>query len=334
MMDFESFVSTVKEVLPEQIKEVSELNGYNLSFDETVRVNRVVESIQLVNGSSTVCPSISFEQLYNNYISSGDIRVTLNDIVNSFSNAIQDGTYKKISEIRKTEDFISDDKIFLQVINSDSNKGLLEGCPHRDFGDLSIIYRSLVMKKNDGILSTIITNDVAKSIGKTEDELYSLAYENTKELFPVKLVSMRDMLIESMFPEGISEDDPMIDFMLPPEDVAPPMYVLTNSDNFFGASSILYTECIEELADRLDSDLIVLPSSIHEVIIVTKDDDSDLKTMSGMVNEINSGVVDEKDRLSNNVYLYTKGSLELKPALDDVPSISDNTEEISRKHVI
>ena len=84
-----------------------------------------------------------------------------------------------------------------------------------------------------------------------------------------------------------------------------PLYVLSNHQRFFGASCILYKDKLNEFAQLKNSDLYILPSSIHEVIIIPKTMSPDYSSLCRMVKEINDTEVDACDRLSDCVYRFS-----------------------------
>jgi len=218
---------------------------------------------------------------------------------------------------------ISKKDIIFELVNTENNLDKLQNCPHREVGDLSVIYKFLVSKNDTNRMTLPITNEIAEKIEASEEELFEVAYNNTKEITPFKILSMREMLMGNMFPDGISEDDPMLDMLLPPDDIG--MYVLSNEGGLKGACGILYSDLLGEFADKFEADLIIIPSSIHEVIILPDIDlFNDKDMIRSMVSEINEGVVAEEDRLSNNIYLFDRENREIKPIFDDVPSISDS----------
>lgn len=219
---------------------------------------------------------------------------------------------------------ISSKDIIFELVNTESNQEILQERPHREIGDLSVIYKFLVSETEYGRMTLPITNDIAKDMNISEQELFEVAYKNTDERLSFSIKSMREMLIGTMFPFGeMPENDPMVEMMLPPED-DPPMYVMTSSDGVKGACCILYSDKLGDFADKVDSDLVILPSSIHEVIILPKDESIEMDNLKNMVNEINMGVVSEEDRLSNNIFVFDRAARELKPVFDNVPSISED----------
>ena len=96
------------------------------------------------------------------------------------------------------------------------------------------------------------------------------------------------------------------------------MYVLSNSSKVFGAASILYPDVLKNFAEKLDRDLYILPSSVHEVILLPKRSETEWETLQEMVKEVNATQLEEVEILSDSVYSYTKKDDCLLPAWEVV----------------
>ena len=90
-------------------------------------------------------------------------------------------------------------------------------------------------------------------------------------------------------------------------------YMITNKASIKGASCILYPNALQTFADKIEDDIIVLPSSIHECLLLAKKDIDNVEGLSQMVTSINAKTVSLEDRLSNQVYLFRRstGKLEI-----------------------
>jgi hypothetical protein len=76
----------------------------------------------------------------------------------------------------------------------------------------------------------------------------------------------------------------------------------------YGAGALMFTTTVlQDVANFFDSDLILLPSSIHEIICMSVND-VDLESASRLVKEVNDGEVSEEDRLSDHAYSYHRDS--------------------------
>ena len=90
------------------------------------------------------------------------------------------------------------------------------------------------------------------------------------------------------------------------------MYVLTNREKLYGASAMLYSEKMKGLADRLGSDLLILPCSTHEVLLLPDDCDHDYEPYKKMVHAVNTTQVDPEEILSFNLYRYDRDKAEIE----------------------
>jgi regulator of protease activity HflC (stomatin/prohibitin superfamily) len=99
--------------------------------------------------------------------------------------------------------------------------------------------------------------------------------------------------------------------MLPPEEENPSMYVLSNADKLNGAAALLDAKTMEDISEKLGGDFVVLPSSIHETIVLPLNEDMDRHTLEAMVQDVNAGQVAPEERLSDHVYMYDSQAKEL-----------------------
>ena len=128
---------------------------------------------------------------------------------------------------------------------------------------------------------------------------------------------MNDVIYDLFMDNGISAEEIKAAGALPLEQE---MWVITNDRGINGAASILYTDVLSNLADKLDSDLYILPSSVHEVITVSSKSSvsKDVDDLAQMVHEINMTQVELDERLSNQVYFYDRTTQQI--------SLATNTE--------
>ena len=134
--------------------------------------------------------------------------------------------------------------------------------------------------------------EMAKKAGLSESHLFEVAEKNNLEEFTAK--PLMDIISQMIGGETI------------PEDEVAPMYVLSNKSNIKGASAMLDKKGIGELADRIGvHEFVLLPSSIHECILVPKVGGVDLEMFENMVKEVNATTVDPLERLVDRAYLLT-----------------------------
>lgn len=287
LLSYEEFKEKVKRnfvgYMPKKYQSMSVL------IKPTKKVNRVCDALCLNEGE--VRPTVYLDEMYKQYTSG-----------KNFDSVVEDAAKKMIigyEQIPNVKNLQDKRKITFQLVNTEQNKKMLADIPHREFNDLSIIYRYIMDSKTDkGVQSFVITDAIAKNLKLNEKDLYNLAMTNTKKLFPPVVHTMQDLLAQM----GMSSIGEPV-----------PMYIITNEHNVNGAASILYDEVLYDLANKLGTNLYILPSSIHEVIAIPFDSKS-LKDLEKMVYAVNMGDVDVADRLSNEVYFYDKKTRKLSLA--------------------
>ena len=221
--------------------------------------------------------------------------------------------FKEMSEVGDVNLESAKDNIVFQVINTLQNEDMLRDMPHREFQDLSIIYRWVVKVDENGIQSSAIRNNLAEQLGMNEEQLFKCAVENTRRIFPPTVKSMNDVIREMFISDGMPAE--VADMMIGEMSEDKMMWVISNDRGINGAGSMLYEDNLHKLAMKLETDLYILPSSVHECIAVSTNV-GDPYELAEMVSEINMGQVALEDRLSNQVYHYDKDARRLTLATD------------------
>ena len=316
MMNYEMFKGIVQSEFKNCL--TGEFKDMELKFSVTNKVNCNKDSISLIPSDKDisegkfVSPSIYIDDMYESYKENENIQMILQEAAKKMMNEYANGQ-KFIPKIENLEELKK--HVVFQLINAAQNEDLLKNSPHKEFEDLAIIFRVVVDKEpGEGISSSVITNEFAEQLGLSVDELFQLAATNTKEIFPIRITTMEEVMRELFAKDGMPEE--VIDMMVPemPEDNK--MYIITNECGINGAGSILYEKELGELADKIGSDLYILPSSIHEVIAVPAGPVKDPMELADMVQQINMSQVALEDRLSNQVYMYDRTERKLALVTD------------------
>lgn len=199
------------------------------------------------------------------------------------------------------------DKILFCLVNREKNQKLLEEIPHLPFLDMAIIFRLLLGENEGGQLDAFIHWETCRNCPGDARDWFIQARENMLQRYPPRLKSIEDIMREiaksRLAKEGGGE--------LPPDlfdggEGSVPMYVLSNRQGIRGAGALLYPDVLRAFADSWGSDVIILPSSIHEVILVPYEEGLDVCWMREMVRNINRAEVPPEDWLSDQVYRYQR----------------------------
>lgn len=308
MMNYEIFkevvVDTFKDYLPEQYRDMK------LQVDSVNKVNRIMDGINLIgdNSERNFTPTIYINDMYNYYMECNDLKEVLQAAADRMADQLS-----KIPENVQIDLSNAKDNIVFQLVNTEQNRDMLAGVPHREFQDLSIIYRWVVKIDEEGIQSTIVKNELAESLSLQEEQLFRLAAENTRRILPPCVKSMNEVLREMIIKEGMPEE--FADMMLGDTAQEQVMWVISNERGINGAISMLYEDKLHTLAEQLEDDIYILPSSINEVIAVSASM-GEPNELAQIVAEINMDQVSLEERLSNQVYHYDKDLRKLSLATD------------------
>lgn len=191
-------------------------------------------------------------------------------------------------------------KIFLRVINKEQNKELLEYAPHREFLDLAITYRIGPIHTGKAEGNTLITYPLFQEWGITEDELFEVAYENSFKVMP-EVVSMA-MLMRCMMTVDEVESEQVLELLVDSKEY---MHVC-GYRSLAGAACILNKELMLKFSEEVGADILILPSSIYELILLPMKESYSVERFVQIVNEVNQNVVPENEILSGHIYKYDR----------------------------
>lgn len=190
---------------------------------------------------------------------------------------------------------IAKKSLFVKLVNTERNESLVEQSISKEFLDLSAVVRVVLKMDKEGMASMALSKGDAEILGMTEEEIYAASLANTLRLFPPKLMNLGryvEMSIGAELPLG--EDEVTT-------------YILTNQKEVDGAIYFMSPEVVGAIAEALEDDLYILPSSVNEVLLVRASELEDgVDELKEMVRDANETVVSEKDILSYNVYHYDK----------------------------
>lgn len=309
--DFNEFkdymMENVKNYLPEEY------------VDSMVEIQKVKKNNNLILNGLTIrkqgqeiVPTIYLEGYYEEYQQGRKLDSILNKIAEVHINAEkmkQPFQYEDVKEFDKIKD-----KIIYKVVGAESNKERLQEIPHRIDNDIAVEYHILLSNDNGNIGSVKITNEMCQMYGTNEEELHNISLCNTEQIFPKTFRKMEDVIKGIIMGEMVENtelmsDDKkvMLDGMFGPADTDnSSMYVLSNKEGVNGAAALFYPGIREEIGAKLDTDYFVLPSSIHETLIIPNDGNMSPKELKEMVKEVNATQVAPDERLTDNVYFYNR----------------------------
>lgn len=200
-------------------------------------------------------------------------------------------------------------RICFKLVNAKMNENMLKGIPHRRQHDLAVVYYILMDNQPDGLATIPINQQLAACWGVDEETLFNHAAENTRKLLHIVVMPM-DMIFSGYQPDGEEQGFTVIkaeDFrMTIRKNAELNVYVLSNETKTFGAAAMLYKDALRRVSQFLLSDLYILPSSIHEVLIIPDNGEINGNELLQMVCAVNQNDVSPEEFLADNVYRFDR----------------------------
>lgn len=287
-MNYQQFIVAIK-------NEVTQLVDKNTSLRiHTALKNNGKERIGLTitDKHVNISPTIYLEEYYMQFQNGNSIENIVKSILEVYQEVKFDHNWQ-IHSIKEFERMRS--KIVYKMINAEKNETLLKTMPYIKYLDLAIVFYILFEKNESGTANIPITYDLIRLWGVTIDDVEQNAFQNAPTLLPASLKPMK-LVIDELMGTDLNKEEPSEEFM----------YVLSNSIRSFGASCILYDGVLEEIGERFGENYYILPSSIHETIIVPESNSPCRTHLKEMVVEINQTQVDEEEVLSDRIYYYNR----------------------------
>lgn len=289
-------------------------------FTKEIRKNNGVILDGLVfEGETEITPIVYLNDMYNGYRSGESLEMLAIQVLKMIEHFMQ---AVNIESIKALEWKSIKDKIVMKVIGLNKNMQMLKSFPCRRIEDLLIVYSILIDSADEMIPSCIINNEMLQKFAVSENDLYQVALENTPKCLPIQIIDIFTEIFEFGGGLQLSETYDLevksCDF-----DCGPPMYALTNCEKVGGAATIFYPDVLEEISEMLGYNLFILPSSIHEVIIVPHLPDIKVTVaeLKEMVTMINSNSVDPLEQLTDSVYYFDKDNSTFKRCDDGLCGI-------------
>lgn len=284
-VDIRKFAELVSKVVSEELGD-----EVQVKLQEVIKNNGVVlQGLVILSGKSNLSPTIYL----NSYMEAYEKGVPLTEIVGQILAIYRQEMPKERVDLEFFRDFDSvKEGICYKLVNREKNQALLERIPHIDFLDLSICFFYAYRDERLGAGSILIYNNHMDVWNCSTEDLFKLAKKNTARIYPGKLVKIGELLGEYL---GIKDEELLAEI---------PMYVLSNEQRIFGAACMIYPESLEKAAEQLRENFYILPSSIHEVIILPRHVATDVRVIRDMVREINHTQVAPEEILSDNLYFY------------------------------
>lgn len=328
MLNFQEFQEYIQMNLKEVLSE--EYADAVVALNEVTKNNgTVLHAITVRPEDSNIAPNIYLDSFFKKYEEGADLDIVMGDIGRvAMENIKAPDEFSTIGRDFQNFDFVKD-KIIMVAINAERNRDLLAGAPHQMREDLALIYKVMLGDNRDGIATITIKNEHMAMWGVTTDDIHALAMENTKEILPVTIQSMNEVMREMFSKDGMPDE--IAEAMFADMPANQQMYVISNSAKVNGAASMFYEDALSGLADKVGTDLFILPSSVHECIAVSTDMGTP-ESLAEMVQEVNGSEVSREEQLSDHVYRFDAKSKTISLADTTMEQIEAKVSENSQSY--
>lgn len=265
----------------------------SVALTDVIKNNGLNKTGLCVRKNGSNCgPTIYLNDFYEEYKMGKDLGVIENEVIRLFEEYGVDDNV----DLEFVRDFDSVmDKICFRLVDSNRNKKKLCDMPYRLIEDLAVTYYiSIDVMGIEG--SIAINNSIMEAWKVTEEDLFEAALDNTERILPAKIVSMGDFLVSARGDASLAGLFPDNDFL-----------IASNDKSVGGAAVILYPGLLKEVGEKMDCNFFILPSSRHEVILMSEHNvQNGVMNLKDMVEYVNNTCVSPEDVLSDNVYYYDR----------------------------
>ncbi|MGN8963376.1 DUF5688 family protein [Bariatricus sp. HCP28S3_D3] len=319
MMNQKEFFDYVANHLPEHLPE--NLSDIRITPQDTIKHNdQTLHGIMFSDGdASPIAPVLYLNNFYEAYQDGQHLEDVMNDIAESTIATCSIGFPFSPED---TKAFISNyeaakEHLAIHLCDTSENMERLKELVHTELSDYSMTYHIQIPQNADPdhVASVTVTESLLNSWGISKDELHQDALLVQQDSHPM-LCDLESVMLQTMGfgskPVNLLEEPADTSYDTP----STMMYVLTNADKMHGASLIAQEDILQKASDCLGGDYYILPSSVHELLLLPASGDLTAKDLVDMVQQVNATEVSEEDRLSDKVQFYNSETGILENALD------------------
>ncbi|MBE5921459.1 MAG: hypothetical protein E7269_01705 [Lachnospiraceae bacterium] len=316
-MEYQEFLKCVKGMI------VQRMPDKKVELHKIIKNNDVVrDGLIIRKRDSQISPTIYLNEYYDKYMDGTQLSEIVEEVLQIYKQYAVDHLVD--------EDFFRDFKrvrarVVYKLIGLEANRNLLKTIPYIPFLDMAIVFYYMFEPTEDVCGTVLIHNQHIQSWGVETELLLAYAKRNTPLLMPPAVLHMDKVMRDYLhlnFKSGLSESthlretldeddekiEQLVDYVVQRVTLESEtnMFVLTNERRFCGAAVMLYSKLLHKIAMRLGKDLLIIPSSIHEVIIMPDRGEYSIEELSNFVRNINEEAVEQEERLTNHIYIYRR----------------------------
>ena len=305
-MEFEAFKNTIMDLVSKEVEDRG-LEGISMKLTTVESPDGMTDRLMVSVDDSKMSMAFRLKEIYQSVEDGEDIDHAVYKMVNTIEDNI---SFVKEKE-QDVKSFISDyekvkDNTYLRLIPGDSP--ILKSTPHRMIEDMALVVNVHLDSFSDehGKSCVVVTKPLMEMYGIDEAQLFADAEKNSLANEPIVFKPLLDMVKDLISKDEIPN----------PEDVGIVTYIATNTSGFQGAAVAGYPDFCEKAAEAIGGSFYMLPSSVHEFILIKDDGTPKAKDLNRMIKNVNETVLEPRDVLAAQCYHYDAKAKVLETGLN------------------
>lgn len=293
-MDFEEFKNELMDLITEEINDRG-IEDISLKFTTVDSPDGVTDRLMVSVGDSKMSMAFRLNDIFKD-VQNGE---SMDDAVYKMVNTIEANVSVIKTKEQDVKSFVTDyekvkDNTYLRLIPGDSP--ILKDTPHKMIEDMALVVNIHLESFSDanGRSVVVVSKPLMEMYGIDENQLFADAEKNSLANEPMVFTPLGDMIKHLIESESLPS----------PEDVGIVTYIASNKSGFQGAAVAAYPDFCEKAAEAIGGSFYMLPSSVHEFILIKDDGTPKAKDLNAMVKNVNETVLETKDFLSDQCYHY------------------------------
>lgn len=293
-MDFEEFKNNLMELVSKEVEDRG-LEDISLKLTTVESPDGMTDRLMVSVGESKMSMAFRLKEIYQN-VEDGE---NIDHAVFKMVNTIEENISVVKNKEQDVKSFITDyekvkDNTYLRLIPGDSP--ILKSTPHKMIEDMALVVNIHLdsISDDNGRSCVVVSRPLMEMYGIDESKLFADAEKNSLENEPIVFKPLFDMVKDLINSDNIPD----------PEDVGIVTYIATNASGFQGAAVAGYPDFCEKAAETMGGSFYMLPSSVHEFILIKDDGKAKAKDLNKMIRNVNETVLEPRDVLAAQCYHY------------------------------
>ena len=287
-MDYEQFKAAFTEDLKTNLQKLG--IEADVSEHHIEKLNDSYDALSVTPKGSSIGVNANLDEIFHAMERGRDYSEVLSGVTESLKGSLEHMPKFQVSDLTNYAEMKN--RLAMEVVSAERNAKMLQDVPHEQMEDIAVVYRLVLDSSKDASSTILVTNDLMDKFGITHEQLHDDAMKNAPLIRPAEIKGMGETLNEI-------EHGPVLE---PDPDEF--LFVAGVPDQTHGAAVIAYPNFFEEAAEKLGGDYFIIPSSIHEVLLVKDTGEMNARDLAALIREVNATEVAPEDVLTDHAYHY------------------------------